>query len=148
MFGLVPFRNGEVGRAKDLWDMDGIFESFFKDSVLPGFYANSSYMKVDIRENDKEYVLDAELPGISKQDIELDIDDNVLTISVNHQEEVKEENVRFIRKERRAASMKRSFALENVLPDQATAKFEDGVLTIRLPKKELIQSTNKRIAIE
>lgn len=147
MFDLVPFRN-ELGRGRGFWDVDNIFDNFFKDSMFPGIYFNSGYMKVDIRENDKEYVLDAELPGINKQDIQLDIDNNFLTISVNQNEEVKEENEKYIRKERRMSAMKRNFALDNVLTDQVTAKFEDGILTIRLPKKEVGITTNKRIEIE
>jgi len=146
MFDLVPFRS-QLGRS--LWDMDSIFDNFFKDSMLfPGVFINPNYMKVDIRENEKEYILDAELPGVNKKDIQLDIDDNYLTISVNFDEEVKEENEKYIRRERRMSSMKRSFALDNVIADQATAKFEDGVLTIRLPKKQTGLSTNKRIEIE
>lgn len=148
MFGLVPFRGGNVSRRRDMWDMDNIFESFFKDSMFPSFYANSGQMRVDIREDEKNYVVEAELPGVKKEEINLEVDENVLTIAVNRKEEVNEEQEKYIRRERRCSSMTRSFAVDNIRPDQATAKFENGILVIDLPKKEETVTTNKRIEIE
>ena len=112
------------------------------------FYANSGQMRVDIREDEKNYVVEAELPGVKKEEINLEVDENVLTIAVNRKEEVNEEQEKYIRRERRCSSMTRSFAVDNIRPDQATAKFENGILVIDLPKKEETVTTNKRIEIE
>jgi len=147
MFSLVPFRSGNVDRRKNPWDMGSIFEDFFKDSMFPTLYENSGQMKVDIRENAQNFVVDAEIPGAKKDEINLEIDDNMLTISVNHSEEVNDEKDNYIRKERRSSSMTRSFAVENIIPDKATAQFENGVLTITLPKREEHTRKSRKISI-
>lgn len=104
-------------------------------------------MKVDIKENDEEYVVDAELPGVNKNEINLEIHDDILTIAVNHNEEVKEERTNYIRKERRTNSISRSFQLENIKNEDITAKFENGILSIHLPKKEPGRVKTKKIDI-
>ncbi len=148
MFGLVPFRGGNVERRRDPWDMNSIFESFFKDSLFPAFYSNSGQMRVDIKENEHNYIVEAELPGIKKDEINVDIDENVLTISVKRNEETKEEKENYIRRERQFSSMTRSFAVENIVPEKATAKFENGILSINLPKKEEKGYKRNKINIE
>ena len=148
MFSLVPFRSGGIGRRRDSWDMDNIFENFFKDSMFPAFYANNSQMKVDIQENPQEFVIEAEIPGVMKEEINLEIDDNRLTISVNKKDEINEEKENYIRRERRTSSMVRTFAVENILPDKVSAKYENGVLTIILPKKVETAPKYKKVKIE
>ena len=105
-------------------------------------------MKVDIREDDQNYFVEAELPGTDKNEINLEIEDNMLTISVNRNEETSSESKSYIHKERHMTSMTRSFALDNIIPDQAHAKFENGVLTVTLPKKEAGVKKSRRINIE
>lgn len=151
MFELVPFdrkRSGLQRKMNSLFDFDSIFESFFNDSLFPQFYRNSVDMKVDIRETDKEYILEAELPGVNKDDINIDITDDRLTISVNKEEAKEEERKGYIRKERRSSSICRSFAIFDVDTDKATGKFENGLLTLVLPKKEKSHTKGRRINIE
>lgn len=145
MFGLVPFKGRDVLR-RDPWNIDSFFEDFFNEPLFPVF-RNERQMKVDIREDEKNYILEAELPGVDKEDISLEVEENTLTISVNHNEEVNEEHKNYIRKERYRSSMVRSFAVNNIIPDQTTAKFENGVLTITLPKKEEKFAHKRRIDI-
>ena len=149
MFSLVPFRSGGVSkRGRDLLDIDSIFENFFNDSVYPTFYSNSGYMKVDVKENEKEYLIEAEIPGVKKEEINLEIDESRLTISVNKNEQVDEEKDNYIRRERRSSSITRSFAIDNIVPDNTLAKYENGILTITLPKRESSQTVTKKIDIQ
>ena len=87
MFGLVPFdrRRNQLqnASAERAWDMDKLFENFFNDAIFPTFYNRSGFMRVDISENDKAYLLEAELPGIDREHVNIEVDDNILTISVN-----------------------------------------------------------------
>lgn len=145
MFGLVPFRGRNIVR-KDPWNLDSIFEDFFNESMFPVF-GNQRQMKVDIREDEKNYIIEAELPGCDKDEINLEVDENVLTISVNRNEEINEEQKNYIRKERYSSSMTRSFAVDNIVPEKTTAKFENGVLTVTLPKKEETVVKSRRIDI-
>ena len=146
MFSLVPFRNRGLARREDPWDIDSIFENFFNDSLFPAF--GNAQMKVDIQETPKEFIFEAEIPGANKDEINLEVDDNRLTISVNRKEEINEKRENYIRRERRSSSMARSFAVENILPEKATAKYENGILTIVLPKKEETNPRYRKIDIQ
>lgn len=149
MFGLTPYRkNQSVGRFNDSWGFDRLFEDFFNDSVFPAFYNNSRHMKVDIRENENEYVVEAELPGVKKEEINIDLHDDRLTIAVQRDEQINVEQQNYIRKERRACSMCRSFYVENVKSENVSAKFENGLLTVILPKKEPGRPKGRKIEIE
>ncbi len=137
MFELTPFRRRETGLGKPFnsFDMNSVFENFFNDAVLPSFYSNSGQMKVDIKENKKGFLVEAELPGIKKEEIGVELENNLLTISVEHKEEINEDNEKYIRKERRYGTMKRSFVVENVDDENISAKFENGILSLVLSKK-------------
>ncbi len=138
MFGLTPYSKRGTGLVKrnDLFDMRSIFDDFFSDSFMPAFFNTANPMKADIRETEKEYIIDAELPGVKKEDIRLELRDDVLSISVEHNEQVNEERENYIRKERRYGSFGRSFCVENVNDEKVTAKYNDGILTVTLPKAE------------
>jgi len=93
---------------------------------------------MDVKDFEKEYVIEAEMPGIKKEDINIHYENDHLTVSV-HQEEKKEENdeeSKYIHRERNTRSFERSIYLEAVNPDQIKAKLEDGILIITAPKKE------------
>ncbi len=145
MFGIVPFRNNKIQERGSLFDMDSIFSDFFNDSAL-GF-AGLNSIKADVKENEKEYIIEAEIPGAKKEDIKLDLRDDRLTIAVERSEETKEERNNYIRKERRYGSTSRSFCVENVKHEDVTAKYENGVLSIVLPKSE-VKKSNNRIEIQ
>lgn len=148
MFGLVPFGRRGIGRRNgDLFDIDNFFEDFFNEPTFPVFLGNGGNMRVDISENEKEYVLEAELPGIRKEDISIEVNDDRLTISANRDERVEEKRDNYIRKERRASRMTRSFSVDNVDTDKITAKHDNGVLTLILPKKEQSRPGGKKIDI-
>jgi len=102
--------------------------------------------RVDIRETDDALLVQAELPGIDKKDVHLEVKDGVLTLSGErrYEKEVKEENVH--RVERAYGKFSRSFSLPtNVDADKVSANMKDGVLEVRLPKRE--SAKPKAIAI-
>jgi HSP20 family protein len=138
MFGITPYnrRNLDVQRAKNIFDVESLFDSFFNDSILSSLNGFGSQMKVDIKENEKDYVVEAEMPGVNKDDINIEMRDDRLTIAVQKNEDSEEERDNYIRKERRTSSMSRSFYVADVKPEEIKAKFENGVLSITLPKSE------------
>lgn len=150
MFGLVPFERrgrGVQRKSGDFFDIDSIFENIFNDAVFPSFYSNSNQMKVDISEKENEYILEAELPGINKEDINIEINDKALTISANRDENIEEKKDNYLRKERRRSSISRTFSMDNVLSDKITAKYENGILTLVLPKNEEVKAKTRKIDI-
>ncbi len=131
-------------RRGDIFDIEGLFETFLNDSIYPLIGGN---MRVDIRENENEYILEAELPGVKREDINIEIRDNELSISVKKSEEMSLGDENYLRRERRMASASRTFPVENILEDKVTARFEDGILTIILPKKEPGKKKRRQIQI-
>ena len=137
MFGLTLYnkRNGDLLRRNDTWDFRNIFDDFFSDSFVPAIFSASHPIKADIRETEKEYIIDAEIPGTKKEDIKLNLKDENLTILVEHNEETKEEKENYIRRERKHGSYSRSFYVDNVKNEDVTAKYSEGILTVILPKR-------------
>lgn len=126
------------------------FDKLSEHNPLYGKNA-SRLMSTDIRENDNAFLMAVDLPGMKKEDIKLTLNDGYLTISAgkNTENETKDDNGRLIRKERYVGSMERSFFVgEEVTEDDIKAKFEDGVLNLTIPKKEMKKVEAKTIAIE
>jgi len=131
-----------------------LFDEFFRD-LAPGFYIRPLHgdplpqqIKVDISESDNAYTISAEMPGVNKDAIHVTVDNNVVTISAEvKQEDVKREGEKVLHSERYFGAVSRSFALPGDVDEGgATAKFENGVLTLTLPKKVAV--AGKRIRIE
>ncbi|MEM3852180.1 MAG: Hsp20/alpha crystallin family protein [Methanomassiliicoccales archaeon] len=106
--------------------------------------------RADIEENDTEYVVTAEMPGIPKENIEVRVtDDNVLEIRGKHTSEKKETKGHYVRQERQMSDYFRSFALDTpVDTDKVEAHVENGVLTLHLPKKQTENKNYKKIEIK
>ena len=116
------------------------FEDVFRRMWRPVRWegeAAAPEIKVDVEENDKSYLVKAEIPGVKKEDIDVQIDGNMVTISAESKREKKvEEKGKVIRSERYYGSMLRSFSLgTDVDQAEATAKYADGILELTLPKK-------------
>lgn len=151
MFEMVPFnrkRNQLQNRGRDIFDFDRLIDSFFNDSVFPSYFTQSGLMKVDIRDEGEYYVLETDLPGIKKENINIDFEDGRLTISVGQEEQNEEKQENYLCRERRSASMRRSFNVDNIDTGKISAKLEDGLLTMTLPKKEPDKPTGRKIEIE
>jgi HSP20 family protein len=128
------------------------FEDMFRRMWRPvrweGEAAAAPEIKVDVEENDKSYIVKAEIPGVKKEDIDVQIDANVVTISAESKREKQvEEKGKVIRSERYYGSMLRSFSLGNDVDQaEATAKYTDGVLELTLPKKAT--SATKKLTVK
>jgi HSP20 family protein len=150
MSGLIPYskRNNELSGRDGFFNLRSIFDDFFSDSIFPAFMRGEYPINADIRESEKEYVIEAEIPGVKKEDIKLDLRDSTLSISVEHNEETKEERGNYIRRERKSGSFCRSFYVENVSQDGVSAKYVDGILKIVLPKQEPGKMSRRNIEIQ
>lgn len=127
-------------------------EFFGKKNPLYGKNA-SRVMKTDIRETDKTYELDVDLPGFKKDEVKAELKDGFLTVSAEKSLDKDEEkkNDRYIRRERYSGSMTRSFYVgEGVRQEDVKAKFENGILSLSFPKATEPKKveTSKYIAIE
>ncbi len=110
-------------------------------------------MRTDVHETDTDYEMDVDLPGFKKDQINVKLEDGYMTISASkdHDNEKKDRHGKIIRQERYAGSMQRSFYVgDAVKVEDVKAKFEDGVLRLCIPKKELqaLPPANNTIAIE
>ena len=134
---------------------DSLFDDFFTDITdnkrrpvarpLPGV------MKTDIKENDKEYELTIELPGYKKENVNAELKDGYLIINANNEKNEEEKDEKgYIRKERYFGSCSRSFFVgKNHKEEDIKAKFDNGVLTLNVPKEvEKLPEEKKYIAIE
>ena len=134
---LVPSIFGE-----NLFDdfMDFPFEDDFWGRKNPLYGKNAKrMMKTDIRETDGSYELDVDLPGFKKDEIQASLENGYLTISAAKglDKDEKDKEGKYIRQERYAGAMSRSFYVGNeVTQDEIKAKYEDGILKLSIPKKE------------
>lgn len=148
MFGsLIPRktdRSGDTGiRQRDRFPAMQLRDEF--DALWERFLDESRHLntRVDLDDNEKEFVLRAELPGYDPDDLDVKVSGNVLTVRAEHKEEKKEENGSY----RRHNTFYESFTLpQGVLTDQTDAQYRSGVLEIHLPKSEECQA--KRIAVK
>lgn len=108
----------------------------------------TSKFSADIRETDNEYLVSAELPGVNKEDINLEYGNNNLIIKAIRQEIHDDSRENYIRKERSYGEVSRSFYLENVNKDGIRAKYDNGVLKVILPKIISKYNKNTNIKIE
>jgi HSP20 family protein len=116
---------------------------------MPSLYRDNwkHSVPVNIRETEKEYLLDVIAPGLDKEDFKISLDNKILTISVINQEN--EEKTKFVRNEYSFSSFKRSFTVdEKIAADAISAKYVNGVLTLNLPKKEEVKPATKQINIQ
>ena len=129
-----------------LFDMDSFFnDSFPAFRMLPARGDNFGNVAVDIHELDDRFTVEADFPGFDKQDIDVNVENNVLTISATHKDEKEQtEKGKVIRKERRVGTYARSFSLgKNIDEGKIEANFKDGVLSISIPKADVAPATKK-----
>ena len=144
MFELMPFGRNDLYRP--FRDLENLERSFFSGKELGSF-------KTDIKDTGDAYVLEADLPGVKKEDIKAEVKDGYLmiTAAANSKTDEKDKTGKYIRRERYSGSMSRSFYVgDGVSQEDIKAKFENGVLTLDVPKKEAKPAVEekKTIAIE
>lgn len=133
-----------------------LFDDFFRE-LTPGFYVRPLHgdslptptqIKIDVKEADQGYAVQAEVPGVSKEDIQVSIDGNVVTLSAEvKQSDSQTGEGKLLRSERYYGAVSRSFQLPaDIDQETAKAKYDNGVLTLTLPRKK--SGASQRLAIE
>jgi HSP20 family protein len=108
-----------------------------------------NFPAVNIIESKDDYQLEFNVPGRNKEDFKITVDKNILTVSFEKKEESKDENKQFIKREFVLQSFKRSFTLdEKINADDINAKYENGILSLTLPKIEEVKVLPKEIAVK
>ncbi|NNN07334.1 MAG: Hsp20/alpha crystallin family protein [Elusimicrobia bacterium] len=141
---LDPLR--EFGRSP----FGGLLDDLFASSRmnLPGTPA-AWLPRADIRETDKEYILDVVLPGVKKEDVKVEMKDDVLTVSGEKKSEKEEKGKTWLRRESSYGSFVRSFALpEGLHPEDVKASCKDGVLTLTMRKPAEVKSRGVSVKVE
>lgn len=161
---LVPWRSNRnkvaVQRESDDYpqrpqfsDISQFFDDFFRGFDMTPFDQErwgALSPRIDLAENDREFRVTAELPGIEQEDIDVSLTRDVLTIKGEKKQEQEEEGRNYYRMERSYGRFQRSIPLPQgmVDADNVDAAFKNGVLTITLPKLPEAQQTRKRIAVK
>ncbi len=152
-----PFTLRHVDRDEFLTPFDKLFDDVFT-SQFPeitkelgvGFFEKQSYPRVDVVDfNDRVEIL-AEIPGLSRDEVNVDLQENILTISGQKAKKIEDKDTsgKYIRRELKHSSFKRSFTLSEIIDTSETeAKFENGLLTITLRKVQPTIPETKRIKI-
>ena len=141
MFGMIPFDR----KDDNLFDIFDNFQKKFFDNTnasLPAF-------RTDIRDQGDKFLLEAELPGFNKEDIDLALKDGILTIKAEHKEshDEKDEKGEYLRRERRYGSFARSFDVSGIDETNITAAYNNGILELTLPKQVPVEPETRQIAI-
>ncbi len=141
MYGLTPF-------SRDSFDLFNLFNDFDRSFFSGG--SSVSCCRTDIRDAGDRYVMESELPGFSKEDISLDIKGSYLTVSAEKksENEQRDSDGKYIRRERCSGSYKRSFDISDVNCDAISAEYKNGVLEVELPKKRHETPETKRLEIK
>jgi HSP20 family protein len=140
MAGLVPFNRFRPAGFEDFYNM---LDDFFNDTRPIRRSLSRDTFKIDVQDNEKEYIIEAELPGVAKDEISLQFNEGKLSIAINKEENIEEEKKNYIHKERRVSSMQRSLYLADAQADEISAKLEEGVLTLTVPKQNKRDSSVK-----
>jgi HSP20 family protein len=138
-------------KRNDDWGFPSVWEDFFNNDLFNlSAMANrgTTMPAVNISENEKDFVVEVAAPGMKKDDFNLNLERNVLTISSEKKSEEKQEEKQFTRREFSYTSFQRSFTLpESVDQDKINANYKDGVLTVTLHKKEEMIPKSRAIKI-
>ena len=144
MFEMMPFgRHNRMSTFDPFREMEKFEQSFFGNAFGGDF-------KTDIQDQGDSYLLEADLPGVKKEDIAVDIDGDRLTISAQRssQSEEKDDKTHYVRQERSYGSYSRSFDVSGIRTEGITASYDSGVLDLKLPKKTVEVSSSRQINIE
>ena len=136
-----------------LTPVDSLIDRFFNEAIPAfgnefgvEFFGNNSYPKVDVTDHPGKIVIEAEIPGLTKDDVSVDLEERVLTISGGKRDTKLDNDARYIRKELKRSSFKRSFKLgDNMKVSGIEADFNNGLLNVTVPKREKEESRKVKI---
>ena len=138
MFELIPFTR-HVNVYDPFRAFDEMQRSFFNDNTTLSF-------RTDVIDTGDAYKLDAELPGFKKEDISIDVENDCLTISVERK--VEDERPNFVKRERVYGSFSRSFDVSGIDVEKIEAAYNDGILTLTMPKKVEVKPASRKLEIK
>ena len=130
--------------------IDEFEKRMFREPFAPfNIVENATMFKTDIKEEEGKFVLEADLPGFNKEDIELNVDNDILTISAERHSEHEDKDTagKYIRCERSYGKYSRSFDVSAIDSEKITATYENGVLALDMPKKEALIPKKLTVAI-
>ncbi|MCR1971047.1 heat shock protein Hsp18 [Clostridium cochlearium] len=146
MFDMIPFRRNNPMKRGAYFD--DFFDNFFNNDFLVPIKFPKNDFRADLKETDDEYIIEADLPGISKDAVKVNYSNNNIIISAKREDIVEDKHENYIRRERSYGEFKRAFYVDNVDENNIRASFNDGVLKINLPKLEKDKKIGKQIEIE
>ena len=144
MFELIPF--DRHSRGMSAFDPFGMFDEMDR-CFMTGAPAVTAF-RTDVIDTGDAFKLESELPGFNKEDIKIDIENDCLTISAERKADNKEEKDNYIKRERFYGSFSRSFDVSGINVDGIEAAYNDGVLTVTLPKKAAEIPASRRLEIK
>ncbi len=145
LYSMMPYRGRHLPQRNDR------MPSLFDDSFFRSFFDMNDWMgnmgfRVDIHDADDHYELEAELPGVQEDQINLTVENDTLIVSADMHSEHNDEKAYY--SERRVGHVSRSFSLEGIDQDHITADYKNGILTVNLPKTQPAETPGaRRIAI-
>ena len=144
MFELIPFDRHmrSVAGFDPFRIFDDMERSFF------GSGSSVSAFRTDVTDTGDAFKLEAELPGFSKDDIKLDVENDCLTISAERRMENEDKRPNFVKRERFYGSYSRSFDVSAIDVDGIQASYTDGILTLHMPKKQEVLPASRRLEIQ
>jgi len=143
-------------REEFLTPFDSIFDKVvnqafpnFGQEFGVNFFGNSSYPRVNVADTKSEVRIEAEIAGLNKEDVSVEYEDGLLTISGDKKTEIEDPEVKYVYKELKRSSFKRSFKVDKqtLEVDKISAKFDNGILNVSIPKKEIIETQSKKVKI-
>lgn len=140
MFDLIPFDR----RGNNVFD---VFDRMMDDSFFGQGMHDILPCRTDIVDKGNSYLIKADMPGFTKEDIHIDIQGDQLTITAEHKQEVSENKKNFVRRERRCGTLSRSFDIQGIDSGKITAAYTNGVLELTLPKVQEVKPETKTIQI-
>ena len=144
MFEMIPFDRSfrRVAAFDPFREMENLSRALVNNgSAVSAF-------RTDVSDTGSAFVLESELPGFKKEDINISIEKELLTVSVERKLEDEEKKANFVRRERFYGSFSRSFDVTGINTDAIEARYEDGILTLTLPKKAEEVPASRRLEIK
>ena len=143
MSDMITYRPSRSPYFPEARFFEDFMRPFFRTPARPAF-------RVDVIENDDSYILEAELPGVKRDSITVNMNEGILTIRAEWNEAKKDGDCKngYILSERRSGMAERSFRTENIAEEGVTARYTDGILTLTLPKAVPAKKEPLRIEIQ
>ena len=145
MFGVTPVKNSTPVKGNTYGDFYDAIDNFFNDDLWNRSYTGKGVFKMDVKEDEAAYIIEAELPGVKKEEVSLEFNKDTLYIAVDHKLEETSEKVKYLHRERRSTKVQRGIYLEDINKEAIEAKMDNGILTVTVPK---LAEAAKKLSIE